>query len=434
MFKRLFAYLRTSEKDPALVQELGTKYVDNFILARETELPEMQFEGVAIPTNVRRMFLQNFTNQELFWTNDDAHSLYKIGYSDRTQVNCNWLDADGESRDAEPSYRAYNCMLESKMVYLLPPMPDPPVDFNVDTVYSPVPYHYEYFVTLFGRRMNSFNMCFSPALYRRLEQSVVRWANQKSGIWLENMNRTQLYTPRQLGGRSHHIKLQMCVLPEYYFWVMETLLHNKTALDPLGLVCIKFAHLIGEQKLNSLSDVYPDLVEGEDVRTYSYEGREYKREVLNQPNVVFYLFANANIRGMADTLCRLFPNDYRLSFGVPRFNTRLNDNVYISFSGDNRDKYNLEGLHVPDEYRIILANPAFRDLSIRFSGHTLLNAEGENNILSYQKLLPMGSFRTMYTQYELEPYYDEIFSDPIFAVRPREAGSRRKRRRTRKKI
>jgi len=282
--------------------------------------------------------------------------------------------------------------------------------------YTTSPYIYPYMAMIFGRRMNLFNMWVSDAIFLEMELNIQRWIHARK-YDSQRLNWNQLWlTPSTRD--MHNVKLQMCIKPDYYFWVIETLLLNKSVLDSYGLATFKMLYMLGELKNNDLSEMFPDHDDKTDVMTYTFNDKLYKRELLNAPNIVFYLTQDANIEGLVDTLCKLFPNKFNLSLGVPRFNTRLNNNVYISFGGNNEDKFTMDSLHVPDEYTTILQskNPHVWELSELFSGHTLVNMDGTPNaILSYAKLISKGtSFKSLYTQYKLNKYYDEIFGDPMF--------------------
>jgi len=387
------------------------------------------------------------TTDGIYWTNDEDDSLFKVGYSDQT-LKCNH---HGITPDEH--YR-YNCMFSSKLVYKckldfrslraivsLNPQAVRPVRSVVTTpTYSPTtPYTYIHYITILGRRMNSFNMSFSVDIFLALETSVKEWIRSKRGPIMKRLNYTQLSTPICDEYYDPNIKLQMAIKPLFYYWVVETLMRNK---DRLGAdVCqFKLLYLIGEEKRKQMVDVYPEF--HGDLLTY-HHGHEYKRELLGTPNIVFYLKPGANIKTVADTLCALFPDSLDLTMYVPRFNTRLNNNVYISFGGHNTHKVNFRSLHVPDEYRRILEsrNPVLGLISKRFSGHTLLNDDGTpNNILSYQKLIPSGSFHALYAEHGLEKYYHDLFT-PDFIPKPKEdpaflalydGGKRRTRRTLRK--
>ena len=361
------------------------------------------------------------TTDGIYWTNDEENSLFKVGYSDPT-LRC--------TIGIDPGHYRYNCMFSSKLLYqcklalqelydIASLNPDAPVRSVVTTpAYHPtIPYEYTHHITILGRRMNSFNMCFSVDIFLAVEASVKDWISSKSGIIMERLNYTQLCTPVCDEYYDEDIKFQMAIKPLFYYWVVETLIRNKQELD--AHVCqFKLMYLIGEEKRKHLADVFPEF--HGNVLTYTHDDRRYKRELLGTPNIVFYLKPSANVKSLADTLCALFPDSLDLTMHVPRFNMRLNNNVYISFGGHNTRKVNLDALHIPDEYRTILesGNPDLGHISKRFSGHTLLNDGTPNNILSYQKLIPSGSFYAYYAKHDLLDYYHTIF--PRGFVQPKE--------------
>ena len=353
------------------------------------------------------------TTDGIYWTNDEEDSLFKVGYLDH-RLNCN----NGIASDKQ--YR-YNCMFSTKLLYqckltlrelraIASLNPDAPVRSVVTTpTYHPtVPYPYTHHIMILGRVMNSFNMCFSVDIFLAVETSVKDWIRSKSGIIMERLNYNQLCTPICDEYYDENIKFQMAIKPIFYYWAIETLIRNKKKLD-VHVCQFKFMYLIGEEKRKHLNDVFPEFKDK--VLTYTHDEHEYKRELLGTPNIVFYLKPGASVRSVADTLCALFPDSLDLTMHVPRFNMRLNNNVYISFGGHNTRKVNLKSLHIPDEYRHILesGNPALGHISKRFSGHTLLNDGTPNNILSYQKLIPNGSFYAYYAEQDLLDYYDTIF-------------------------
>jgi hypothetical protein len=418
-----------------------------------------KYKGIPIHTNYRQFpepgIHPNDESKDqrsdiIFWSNDADNSIYKIGYPDEWngKVPCNTVPYESET--IQNHYYMYDCQASYKRVYIvkLKTLTIETVNFDIVTPpYLPyVPYQYIHMVTLFDRTMNSFNMCFSNELFRLLESSMKQWTNSIHQKRLTRLNSTQLWI-RPTTADVNHIKIQMNIIPEYYFWVVETLLRNYELLDESGIRTFKLLYLMGHLKNKAFSEFFPDRNRGEDIMTYPFQNGIYKRELLNAPNIVFYLKSNANIKEVADRLCALFPDGLRLTQGVPRFNTRLNDNVYISFGGGNEHKFQVKDMNIPPEYQAILqsGDPKNNTLSERFSGHTLLNDDGSTNpILSYTRLLDgVSSFRELYTQHNLQTYYDSIGFLPI--VEPpkdadeealysggKKARTKRKRKRKRK--
>ncbi len=397
-----------------------TRYANQEVLERERSIPsslEVYTKGKVVkvgyspfPKMTSEIIKKGISDHLVFWTNDDEDSIYKIGYPDGTVFDCNLTDQDRTDKDGNSLYYSYACFNHSKMVYFTHLMKTP-MDFFDFTVnpppYTSSPYLYEHKIVVVGREMNSFNMCLSSRLVKRLEESILEWTTRK-GVRFISTNATQLITVPLENTPESDVKIQMCVHPHYLYWVVETLIRNYERLVSHGMGRFKFLYLVGEFKLYRITEVYPDVEIGKSIDTYG----DYRREVLNPPNIVFYLKNNADIKSIVDTLCELFPENDEVTFGVPRFNMRLNRNVYISFEGHNEKKYDLKQLFTPKEYERILEtkNPAYNELSHMFSGHTLMLPDGsKNNIQSYKKLIRRGSFEELYASHGLMDYYQEVF-------------------------
>ena len=417
----------------ALSEFFETKYARQQVLKRERSIPLDGYMKDHVTTTYDHALKidkeiedadRSKPEPQVFWSNDEPDSLFKIGYPDKyaNQLVCNENlneDDDLTDKDGNNLYYTYNCFNWYKLLYKANLKKSSRFfNFTLNTPeYTPDPYEYVYYIEILGRRMNSFNMYLSSRLAKFLEQNIVAWA-AKRGVAFESLHSTQLVTVSDKKKKIplSSVKIQMSVHPKYFYWVVETLIRNYDRLNLLGMEGFKFLYLIGEFKLNLPAEVYPNPEEGVGIDTYG----KYRRELLNPPNVVFYLRDNANIKKIADTLCRLFPEKYDLAFGVPRFNMRLNRNVYISFGGNNETKFNMTELFTPKEYERILEtkNPFYNDLSEKFSGHTLMLHNGrENNIQSYKKLIPFipgasqSSFQDVYDYYGLLDYYNEVFGD-----------------------
>lgn len=416
----------------SLSESFGTRYATQEVLERETSIPDGYDKTKG---NVRITYTpclkisettisKEASRPSVFWTHDDPESLYKLGYPEQyaNSLNCNnYLNEEDipTDKDGNRIYYKYSCYNFYKMAYTtkLDETPMTSFDFTLHTpTYTSSPYDYVHYIDVLGRRMNSFNMFLSSRLAKKLEDSIVKWTTTKGGVPFTPLNATQLISmspPEKVHIPTSSVKMQMSIHPNYLYWVVETLIRNYTRLISHGLQRFKFLYLVGEYKLNKITEIYPDAEEGKGISTYG----EYRRELLNPANVVFYLKDNADVKAISDILCGLFPEKYDLAFGVPRFNVRLNRNVYISFGGNNETKYNLSEMFTPKEYELILEtkNPAYNELSQMFSGHTLMLPNGtENNIQSYKKLIPFmggGSFKDLYAYYGLMDYYNQIFGE-----------------------
>jgi len=413
----------------ALSESFETKYAKQKVLKREISIPLDGYKKGTVKTTygqclkiIKSIEDAEYFKPDVFWTNDEPDSLFKIGYPKEyaNKLLCNsYLNEEDDltDKDGNKIYYTYSCFNYYKMLYTANfEKTSSFFNFTVNTPeYTPEPYDYVHYIDVLGRRMNSFNMYLSSRLAKFLEASIVAWAMSK-GMQFSSANSTQLITPPTVEKRKiplSSVKIQMSIHPNYLYWVVETLIRNYDLLISHGMSRFKFLYLIGEFRLNRITEIYPDAEDEMGIDTYG----EYRREVLNPPNVVFYLKDNADYKKIADILCGLFPEQYDLTFGVPRFNMRLNRNVYISFGGNNETKFNMEELFTPKEYERILEtkNPFYNDLSEKFSGHTLLQHDGsENNIQSYKKLIPLitgGSFQDLYVYYGLVHYYNEIFGE-----------------------
>lgn len=418
----------------SMIEPFETKYASQEVLEREMSIPldgyDKEKGAIKITYNncfkiTESIINSEFRNPLVCWTNDEPDSLLKIGYPDKfaNELLCNThLNARDKETDKDGNriYYKYSCYNYYKMVYRtsLNETPFTSFDFTVNTPdYTTTPYEYIHYINVLGRRMNSFNMYLSSRLVKNLENNILTWTKSKSGsVSFSPVNSTQLITAPTPGKRIplSDVKIQMCVSPNYLYWVIETLIRHNDELCAHGMERFKFMYLVGDFILNSVTEIYPDAEDKKGIDTYG-DSLQYRREVLNSPNVVFYLKDKAHVKKIADILCGLFPEKYLLSLGVPRFNMRLNRNVYISFGGNNEGKFNLNELYVPKEYARILEtkNPVYNELSHMFSGHTLMHYNGnENNIQSYKKLIPFitgGSFAEWYAYHGLQDYYNEVF-------------------------
>ena len=266
------------------------------------------------------------------------------------------------------------------------------------------------------------NMYLSYRLVERLEAEILRWIENRGHTFIRN-KLPKANGPCQLISNIVNeydtTKLQMCIKPEHLYWVIETILIHLEHLRSLGLEAIKFTYLFGETKVLSLTEIFPSMDAGP-VSTYVRD-KPYRREILKAPIVVIYLKPLSrdgrptyDPKLLIDELCRLFPDTMQLSFGIPRFNMRVNDNVCISIGGNNETKFDNGTPHLPAEYRYILDHPEkceYRMLSRYLTGHDILTEGCEvNNITSYEKVLPatMGSFKAAYASVNLSEYYDRV--------------------------
>jgi hypothetical protein len=220
------------------------------------------------------------------------------------------------------------------------------------------------------------------------------------------------------------IKIQLNIKHEYYFWAVEYIKHNFEKLYNLGVNAFKFMINFGEMNLFKYTEFFPDI-ESNDTYFEKYQMNtvEYKRELLNQPNIVIFLKQNikenhGSFGKILSKLIQMFPDSLDLSNGIPRFNIKASNNIFFSLGGHNQTKFSrnlLKDRQIPYEYQQIIKIKdnvtieqcnILNEYSLEISGHNVLKEENgkilENNINSY-KLLLTPPYRSFY----------QLFSDPI---------------------
>jgi hypothetical protein len=212
--------------------------------------------------------------------------------------------------------------------------------------------------------------------------------------------------------RSNTIKLQMILKDEYFYWAIFTLLTHYGELRSRGLARFKFSYLLGERKINHFSEMFPSLPKGGELfETYNLHDKQYRREILHATTIVMYL-KETNIKPLIDYLKSIFP--IPISKGVvPRFNYRIDENLFFSVEGHNQYKFDIPGV-VPLEYQKMLSDPAkyadYNEFSRYISGHDVLYGSHPNNIRSYHHLFQtQTSFRDVYESVGLLEEYHSIW-------------------------
>ena len=410
----------------------GTRYAVLKELRRQnvTELPPMT-NGTVVPIVVE--FLQPVAQDsrrrtKCEWSNDDLSD--HTGFPDR---RCNFNIGD---KDPEKLYN-FRC-LEAQHVYTTQYHPSL-FDFRLKDVPDKSalkdhtnPYTYVNKVTICGREMNLNNMYISYQLASQLESYLIEYINDTFEVRMRQNVLGQLIT-------SHNdissLKLQMIVKDEYFYWSIFTLLDNYEQLRSLGLSMFKFSYLLGERKMNHFAEMFPRLpTEGELFETYNIGDRQYRREVLHAPIIVMYLNVTT-IEPLIRFLQTLFP--VPISTGeVPRFNYRIDDNLFFSVEGHNQFKFDIPGVP-PEEYQRMLSDPPkyaeYNEFSRYISGHDVLYGSHPNNIRSYHHLFQRRtSFRDVYASVGLLEDYQNMWGklglSPILDV----AGGNRERKTKRK--
>jgi hypothetical protein len=388
------------------------------------------------------------------WTNDDlgkftAYVPEKDAQGKPTEKNVTNCNTNIGSNDSSKMYN-FRCL---QLQYVYQSSCDNKLfDFTIHFKYSPTPTPYIHEVTFYGRKMNLFNMYISYFLAEKLEKELINYAHSFGCIMKRNEfpGHTQ---PGQLiiPFTEHYssIKLQMIIQDEYFYWAITTLMIHFSELEKVGLLRFKFSYLLGERKFNKFSELFPDAPKGTDTfETYSNDGKEYRREVLYAPTIVLYLKQRTlesgkmvdfvNIKPLIDALQELFPTN--ISNGnVPRFNYRIDDNLFFSIGGENAYKFDRPSVP-PLEYQQMIRNPTkyeeYNKFSQYISGHDVLDGDQVNNIRSYYHLFDKEtSFRDVYASVGLSHIYNNIWEKLGLARIEIQVngGKRSKKRRTKRK-
>ena len=439
----------------------GSIYAIQQKLEEEPELPELYYKDNDISNEITRKSLglkRSFEVKEnlynIFWTNDVEENINKVFKTNTNKCNLTELHDKSEDEYQQNLYRYY--CYKHKRVYYIPittyshcqSILEQNVNFIVDTPLfnESMPYTYYPELFMFGRKFNFFNSYFSRHLLEHLKKNIFKWFDNIKVAGLHETEYSlisgtdigQIYVKRnkELMGFSDiddnsDVKIQLNIKNEYYFWAIENIKKNYKELYELGLDSFKFASNIGEEKIFSNQEFYPDYKDDEQIKfideyfeEYNFKDKIYKRELLNPPNIVIYLKTEVRIEErvsiILNKLIQMFPDHLLLSYGVPRFNIRAGKNVFFSLGGDNQYKFNknlVKDKITPMEYQTIinmskdynLTREQFNKLneySENLTGHHILKYDQgrylENNILSYLNLLP-----SKYNSFE------ELFEDSL---------------------
>jgi len=249
------------------------------------------------------------------------------------------------------------------------------------------PYSYLPIVPIFGININLFNNWFSKKMYEHfIDKLMLKWMKTRYNVPTksESINRLITYyvntgikqpgirylNPIKMGINGallvpSLVKIHICVKLEYLFWTIEKLLTNLDlfiCIDERGGTDLPFDALkILDEFINYtyfeefISDFPALKYVGQslsDKFTYKHKinNKEYdmRMETVNEANIVIYPAIYAakselnrnNVRKIVETLLVLFPNELNISSKkYPRFNFRINDNIYIGFgNGDHKEK------------------------------------------------------------------------------------------------
>ena len=414
---------------------VGSVYAKQERLVVETPLPDMNYpdgspihQGNYSVGNTTPTSLLQTMNGPIRWSNDADDSLSKTSTWNFTRENtCSqYLKPDQLFTDRY----TYMCRKYVFGYMQRQPYNREHYNFTITTPeYLRVPYEYTHIVTIMGRPMNLFNMYISDMLSQLLEREYIQWLRRKvenislrrnSLNGIDGLGQIIHNSPRS-GRRHAELKMQMCVYPRYFCWAIETLCRHLDELYRRGLDSFKFIFLHGEERINNIAEIYPNVAHGQTLEEYTVmengEAKQYKREQLFMPNIVFYISHSIgnNAKPLIDMLVDLFPDDFELSSHIPRSNIRVSNNVSFSVGGENYSKYDNPTLQrIPFEYGKIINTPSLHESHRLFSqyltGHTLINKVEDvltiNNIASYKMCVgTYPSFKSIFERYNLMEYY-----------------------------
>jgi hypothetical protein len=288
-----------------------------------------------------------------------------------------------------------------------------------------LPYQFTYNIHFYGKLFNYFNTYFSIFIYIHIRDYIIKWFNSipidpqlKTFINYGDDVSQIYYIKKSLHTiNSSVIKIQLNIKEEYFFWAIESIKRNFKILCDLGVDRYKFMSSLVMLKIFKNEEYYPNYFDSktkipidEYFNNYTFLETIYKRELLIAPNIVLYMDKSVEKDGklgmILNELCNMFPDELNISNGVPRFNIRINNNIFFSLDGDNEYKFDRELLLdkiIPHEYQTIINISKLHMLTAQqcdklneyseyLSGHSLLNFEDgrciQNNILSFLILLP----------------------------------------------
>jgi hypothetical protein len=347
------------------------------------------------------------------------------------------------------------------------------------------PYEFIFYITILGRRMNFFNMHISSTLtykiydklidifkpiinesFTRFSQETLTVLNRPykhiydrdiykhnylysdtdpnlcynlvgdyNYIWFGLMDNNKI--------KLSDIKIQFSIKEEYLFWVIHKLLINLDRIISNNIIAFKF-FFQNFKYLGNYATKFPNEPHRvtPEFEHYMFNGKEYKREIVAPPVVVFYLINGVNVKNVIDLLYELLPDSENLNHKkisndvMPRFNFRVTENICISVGGDNQEKNNIHNFqftntfidrNIPREYTDIIdivnkfqlsqeQCTLFNQYTNKISGHDLVKYEDEicsvNNILSYKGIIGnRGSFYNVFNMLGLLDYYEKIYNN-----------------------
>jgi hypothetical protein len=451
-----------------MIYNQGSIYALQEKLEEEPELPDLFMENNGTFTQIftkslplRRTSQYNEESYNLFWTSDIEENIEKVYKTTEKMCNITQLHDKTEEEYTQNLYR-YRCY-NYKRVYYIPfsnyydfmNIIIQNVSFNMNTPFFDIenPYIYYPDLLLFGKKYNFFNTFFSRHLLEYLKQLIITWFDNIHSLsfksdqyfFISGNDIGQIYIKRHnvlpissfqgfLISDISDIKIQLNIKDEYYFWALEKIKNNCDILCSLGIDQFKYMTNFGEIKIFKYEELYPNYKDKNGIdfidnnfEEYYFKDNIYKRELLNPPNIVFYLKESiikythhGALSSLLNKLVEMFPDHLPISNGVSRFNIRFSKNVCFSIGGNNESKFDKELVNdksIPLEYQTIInmsndmelttaQYDKLNEYSVNISGHHVLKYDQgrhiPNNILSYRNLLTV--------EYKS---FEELFQDKL---------------------
>lgn len=321
-----------------------------------------------------------------------------------------------------------------------------------------IPYKYEPIIPIFGVPINLFTNLFSEKMHEYfIDKIILKWMKTRYG-GIDPKTNSFIYMPtkdawinKQISyisnaitqpaikynskGRNFPVKIHICVKLEYLFWTLDKLLSNLSAfidkrtfrIDKIKIID-RFANYNyyeefisdypSREQINEsvsgdgLTYKIEEPGDGQTIETMYKIEKMYKRETIHEANIVIYpamypaiyptdpATNQQNISSIIKILLALFPNQLNISSKkFPRFNFKVNDNIYVGF-GDGDDKEQIISdipYDQPIEYKIECEETDEKEclgknnVSRILTNHELCVIEDmkckTNNVLSRQKLV-----------------------------------------------
>lgn len=387
----------------------------------------------------------------IYWTRDMTDTMDTNYTSRPTECNVKVFKDKSYAEYLENMY-LIRCALNKRIYYIEIDRNNPikkillenmTCDITTPDFHEMHPYEFIYNIHFYGKLFNYFNTYFSSFIYIHIRDYIIKWFNSipvdpKFNTFIKyGDDISQIYNIKNnlQTTNSSDIKIQLNIKEEYFFWAIESIKRNFKILCDLGVNRYKFMSSLVMLKIFKNEEYYPNYFDSktkipidEYFYQYTFLDNSYKRELLNAPNIVFYMDDIVEKEGklgmVLNQLCNMFPDNLNISNGIPRFNIRINNNIFFSLDGDNEFKFDRELLLdkiMPYEYQTIINISKLHMLTEQqcnklneygeyLSGHTLLKFEEgrciPNNILTFLIILPTNykSFYELFNDTNLFDY------------------------------